>query len=46
MQAYQELASDQNDDKAIAGTGLGVEGGDLVLDLLEGKVLDAVSGNV
>lgn len=34
----QELAGDENEN-AIVGRGLGVEGGNLVLDLLEGEAL-------
>lgn len=36
----QELASDENHD-AIVGRGLGIEGRDLVLDLLEREALYA-----
>ena len=37
--SYQKLASHQNDDAAFDHGGLSIEGGDLVLDLLEGKRL-------
>jgi hypothetical protein len=37
--SYQELASDENNDATIAVGGLGVDGGNLVLDFLEGKTL-------
>lgn len=38
LYTYKKLASDEDDNAAIGG-GLGVEGGDLVLDLLEGEGL-------
>lgn len=37
--SYQELASHQDDDAAIGHGRLGIEGGNLVLDLLEGEGL-------
>ena len=37
--SYQKLAGHKDDDTAIDHSGLGIEGGDLVLDLLEGKRL-------
>lgn len=36
---YQELSGNENDDAAIVVGGLGIEGGNLVLDLLKGKTL-------
>lgn len=39
ISSYQELSSHQDDDTAFGQTGLGIDGRDLVLDLLEGKAL-------
>lgn len=37
--AYQKLAGDEDDDGALNHARLGIKGGDLVLDLLEGERL-------
>jgi hypothetical protein len=37
--SYQESTGDEDDDTTLAVGGLGIEGRDLVLDLLEGKRL-------
>ena len=41
VSSYQELASHQDDNTAIDQAGLGIEGRDLVLDLLEGEALSS-----